>query len=63
VFFKSLSLLRFDILEASSSEILRLMERELFPVIHTVLPLGEIREGHRILEERLAFGRVVLTPW
>jgi NADPH:quinone reductase-like Zn-dependent oxidoreductase len=45
-------------------EIFRLMEREeLAPVIHTVLPLGEIREGHRILEERLAFGRVVLTPW
>jgi NADPH:quinone reductase-like Zn-dependent oxidoreductase len=65
LFFKSLSLLGSTMGSRSELfEIFRLMEREeLAPVIHTVLPLGEIREGHRILEERLAFGRVVLTPW
>jgi NADPH:quinone reductase-like Zn-dependent oxidoreductase len=65
VFFKGLSLLGSTM--GSRGElfrILRLMERgELHPVIDRVLPLGEIAEGHRVLEERLAFGRVVLTPW
>jgi len=65
LFFKSLSLLGSTMGSRSELfEIFRLMEREeLAPVIHTVLPLSEIREGHRILEERRAFGRVVLTPW
>jgi len=65
VFFKSLSLLGSTM--GSRSElhrILRLMERgELHPVIDRVLPLSDIAEGHRVLEERRAFGRVVLTPW
>jgi len=65
VFFKSLSLLGSTM--GSRSElfpIFRLMERgELYPVIDRVLPLGDIAQGHRVLEERLAFGRVVLTPW
>jgi len=30
------------------------------PVIHTVLPLEEAQEAHRILENREAFGKVVL---
>jgi NADPH:quinone reductase-like Zn-dependent oxidoreductase len=32
------------------------------PVVHSVLPLEEAAEGHRILEEREAFGKVVLVP-
>jgi len=32
------------------------------PVVHRVLPLAQAAEGHRILEQREAFGRVVLVP-
>jgi NADPH:quinone reductase-like Zn-dependent oxidoreductase len=35
---------------------------ELTPVIHTVLPLSEIREAHRLFEAREHFGKVVLVP-
>jgi len=31
------------------------------PVVHEVLPLARAADGHRILEERRAFGKVVLT--
>ena len=65
LFFKNLSLLGSTM--GSRSElfgILRLAEHEeLFPVIHQVLPLSRIAEGHRLLESRSVFGRVVLVPW
>ena len=32
------------------------------PVVHQVLPLARAADGHRILEERAAFGKVVLEP-
>lgn len=32
------------------------------PVIDRVLPLEEIREAHRLLEDREVFGKVVITP-
>jgi NADPH:quinone reductase-like Zn-dependent oxidoreductase len=32
----------------------------LSPVVHAILPLAAAAEGHRILEERAAFGKVVL---
>lgn len=32
------------------------------PVVHSVLPLEQAAEGHRILEEREVFGKVVLVP-
>lgn len=32
------------------------------PVIHTVLPLAEMREVHRIMENRLHFGKIVVVP-
>ena len=32
------------------------------PVVHAVLPLAEAAEAHRILEQREAFGKVVLEP-
>ena len=65
VFFKSLSLLGSTMGARSEFfEILRLVEREILcPVVDRVLPMSKIAEGHRILEERGAFGRVVLTPW
>lgn len=31
------------------------------PVVHTVLPLAAAADGHRLLEERAAFGKVVLA--
>ncbi|HKV44811.1 MAG TPA: alcohol dehydrogenase catalytic domain-containing protein [bacterium] len=34
----------------------------LTPIIHTVLPLSEIREAHRIFEAREHFGKIVLVP-
>ena len=32
------------------------------PVIDQVLPLAETAEGHRLLEEREVFGKVIITP-
>ena len=32
------------------------------PIVHQVLPLRQAADAHRILEERKAFGKVVLTP-
>ena len=32
------------------------------PVVDKVLPLEETREGHRLLEEREVFGKVIITP-
>jgi NADPH:quinone reductase-like Zn-dependent oxidoreductase len=34
----------------------------LHPVLHCVMPLARAAEGHRILESREAFGKVVLEP-
>jgi len=31
-------------------------------VVHTVLPLEEAAEAHRILESQAQFGKVVLVP-
>ena len=33
----------------------------LVPVVHQVLPLEKVAEAHEILEERRAFGKVVLA--
>lgn len=65
VFFKSLSLLGSTMGSRSEVfEVLRLAGRGILsPVIDRVLPLSEVAEGHRVLEERRAFGRVVLVPW
>ena len=44
-------------------DMLSLMEAgKLEPVIHKVLPLEEIREADRLLEDREAFGKVIVTP-
>ena len=31
------------------------------PIVHTTLPLAAAADGHRLLEARAAFGKVVLT--
>lgn len=36
--------------------------RRMQAVIDRVLPLEEIREGHRLLEERIVFGKVIMKP-
>ena len=64
VFFKSLAVLGSTM--GSRSElhaILRLVEAgRLRPVVDSVLPLAEVAEGHRRLEAREVFGKVVLRP-
>jgi NADPH:quinone reductase-like Zn-dependent oxidoreductase len=43
--------------------IMKLIEgRKLKPVIDRVLPLSDVREAHRIVEEGKHFGKVVLLP-
>jgi NADPH:quinone reductase-like Zn-dependent oxidoreductase len=62
VFFKLLSILGSTMGSlAELHEILRHVEAgRLHPVIDRVLPFAEVAEGHRILEAREAFGKVVL---
>jgi len=41
----------------------RLIARgEVAPVIDRVLPLDRVAEGHRAIEDREVFGKVVVTP-
>jgi alcohol dehydrogenase len=35
---------------------------ELIPVIDKVMPLDEVREAERIMEDREVFGKIVLVP-
>jgi NADPH:quinone reductase-like Zn-dependent oxidoreductase len=64
VFFKSLSILGSTM--GGMGEMRRvwnlLCRGQVRPVVDRVLPLSRAREGHQALEERLAFGKVVLTP-
>ncbi|HEX9500257.1 MAG TPA: zinc-binding dehydrogenase [Thermoanaerobaculia bacterium] len=63
IFFKLLSILGSTMGSlAELHEIMKHVEAgRLRPVIDRVLPIGEIREAHRVLENREAFGKVVLT--
>jgi NADPH:quinone reductase-like Zn-dependent oxidoreductase len=63
VFFKNLSLLGSTMgSRGDLYPILRLLEQgTLRPVIHAVLPLEHVAEGHRLLENREVFGKVVLA--
>ena len=62
IFFKLLSILGSTMGSlAELHEIMRHVEAgRLRPVVDRVLPLDQIAEGHRVLEEREAFGKVVL---
>jgi NADPH:quinone reductase-like Zn-dependent oxidoreductase len=61
VFFKLLSILGSTMGSlAELHEIMKFVEAgKLHPVIDRVLPLSEVAEGHRILEAREAFGKIV----
>ena len=64
LFFKNLSILGSTMgSRGELHEILRLVERGLLrPVVDSVLPLADVAEGHRRLEAREVFGKVVLVP-
>ncbi len=64
LFFKSLSILGSTM--GSRGELHRIVqlvgEGKLSPVLDRVLPLTQAREAHRALEDREAFGKIVLQP-
>ncbi len=63
VFFKSLSILGSTMGQKGDlRQILRLFDQGLFrPVLDRALPLAEVGDAHRLLEERQALGKLVLT--
>jgi NADPH:quinone reductase-like Zn-dependent oxidoreductase len=62
VFWRQLSILGSTL--ASKSRLFEIMALvgagRLKPVVHAVLPLADIAEGHRLIESRAAFGKIVL---
>ncbi len=64
LFFKNLSILGSTMgSRGELHEVLRLVAAgRLRPVVDSVLPLADVREGHRRLEAREAFGKIVLVP-
>jgi NADPH:quinone reductase-like Zn-dependent oxidoreductase len=64
VFFRQIEILGSTM--GSKKDLLRVLDHvnagRLKPVVHQVLPLADAAAAHRILEERAAFGKVVLTP-
>jgi NADPH:quinone reductase-like Zn-dependent oxidoreductase len=63
LFFRNLSILGSTMgSRGELYEVLRLVEAgRLRPVVDSVLPLAEVREGHRRLEARESFGKIILT--
>jgi NADPH:quinone reductase-like Zn-dependent oxidoreductase len=64
VFFKNLAILGSTMgSRGELHEVLRLVDQgRLRPVVDSVLPLADVAEGHRRLEARAAFGKIVLVP-
>jgi len=64
LFFKGLSILGSTMgTRGELQEVFRHASNGLLrPVVDRSLPLAAVREGHRLLEERESFGKVVLTP-
>jgi NADPH:quinone reductase-like Zn-dependent oxidoreductase len=62
VFWRQLSILGSTLASKSRLfEIVALLGAgRLKPVVHTVLPLADVAEGHRLIEGRAAFGKIVL---
>ncbi|MAG54754.1 MAG: alcohol dehydrogenase [Planctomycetes bacterium] len=64
VFFKSLSILGSTM--GGMGEMMRVWKMacrgQIRPVVDRVLPLSQAADGHRALEERAAFGKVILVP-
>jgi NADPH:quinone reductase-like Zn-dependent oxidoreductase len=64
VFFRQVEILGSTM--GSKADLLAVLEHvaagRLRPVVHAVLPLARAADAHRILEERQAFGKVVLQP-
>jgi NADPH:quinone reductase-like Zn-dependent oxidoreductase len=64
VFFKGLSILGSTM--GSKAEVLEIVKHvgagRLRPVIDRVLPMSRVRDAHTCLEERKAFGKVILVP-
>lgn len=64
LFFKSLSFLGSTM--GSRGDLVRIADHmrtgRLRPVVDRVLPLEDVREAHRLMEERAQFGKLVLVP-
>jgi NADPH:quinone reductase-like Zn-dependent oxidoreductase len=64
VFFRQIEILGSTM--GSKADLLAVLEHvtagRLKPVVHAVLPLADAARAHQILEDRAAFGKVVLTP-
>ncbi len=64
VFFRQLEILGSTM--GSKADLLRVLAHvsagRLRPIVHAVLPLAEAATAHRLLEDRAAFGKIVLTP-
>lgn len=44
-------------------DVMRLVDADrLHPVVHTVLPLAQVADAHRMMERREHFGKIVLVP-
>jgi NADPH:quinone reductase-like Zn-dependent oxidoreductase len=64
IFFRQLQLLGSTM--GSKADLLAVLTHiasgRLHPVVHSVLPLAQAAEAHRLLESRTVFGKVVMTP-
>lgn len=64
LFFKNLAVLGSTM--GSKGELCEISEHmaagRLVPMVHAEFPLDQVREAHRVLEAREAFGKVVVTP-